>query len=66
MQLNSNNARSGGGEGASYRPRSGTHVENKVTGNNAGVCDDAARPATIELMPPPPWPAVGGHRGPSP
>jgi hypothetical protein len=53
-------------ERASYRPSSRTDVENKVTGNDASVCDDAARPTTIELTPPPPWPADRGHGGPSP
>ena len=62
MQLNRNNERAGRGERASSR----TDVENKVTGNDASVCDDAARPTTIELMPPPPWPADRGHGGPSP
>jgi hypothetical protein len=66
MQLNRNNARSGGDEGASYRSGSRTDIENKVTGNDASVCDDAARPSTIELMPPPPWPADRGHGAPSP
>ena len=65
MALNRNNARTGRGESASYRSNSRTDVENKVTGNDAGVCDDAARPTTIELMPPPPWPADRGHGGPS-
>jgi hypothetical protein len=66
MQLNRHNARTGGDEGASYRSCSGTNVDNKVTGNDPSVCDDAARPLTIELMPPPPWPAYRGHGGPSP
>jgi hypothetical protein len=66
MQLHGNNARTGGDEGARYRSCSGADVENKVTGNDASVCDDAARPLIIELMPPPPWPAYGGHGGPSP
>jgi hypothetical protein len=65
MQFNGNNARTGGGEGASYRSSSCTDIEHKVTGNDASVCDDAARPSAIELMPPPPRPANGGH-GPSP
>ena len=66
MQINRNNVRSSRGERASYRASSRTDVENKVTGNDASVCDDAARPTTIELMPPPPWPADRGHGGPSP
>jgi hypothetical protein len=66
MQLNRNNARTGRDERASYRSGSRTDVENKVTGNDASVCDDAARPTTIELMPPRPWPADRGHGGPSP
>jgi hypothetical protein len=65
MQLDGHNARTGRNERASYRTSSCTDVENKVTGNDASVCHDAARPTTIELMPPPPWPADGGH-GPSP
>jgi hypothetical protein len=65
MQLIRNNARTGRDERASYRSSSRTDVENKVTGNDASVCDDAARPTTIELMPPPPWPADRGHGGPS-
>jgi hypothetical protein len=66
MQLNRNNARTGGDERASYRSSSRTDVENKVTRNDASVCDEATRPTTIELMPPPPWPADRGHGGPSP
>jgi hypothetical protein len=66
MQLNRNNARTGRDERASYRSSSRTDVENKVTGNDASVCDDAARPTTIELMPPPSWPADRVHGGPSP
>lgn len=66
MQLNRNNARTGRDERASYRSNPRTDVENKVTGNDVSVCDDAARPTTIELMPPPPWPADRGHDGPSP
>ena len=66
MQLNRNNARTGRDERAGYRSSSRTDVENKVTGNDASVCDDAARPTTIELMPPPPWHADRGHGGPSP
>jgi hypothetical protein len=66
MQLNRNNARTGRDERASYCSSSRTDVENKVTGNDAIVCDDAGRPTTIELMPPPPWPADRGHSGPSP
>ena len=66
MQLDRNNARTGCDERASYRPCSRTDVEDKITGNDASVCDDAARPTTIELMPPPPWPADRGHGGPSP
>lgn len=66
MQLNGNNAGTGGGEGASHRSSARTDVEHKVTGNDASICDDAARPTTIELMPPPPWPADRGHDGPSP
>jgi hypothetical protein len=54
MQLNRNNARTGRGERASYRSSSRTDVENKVTGNDASVSDDAACPTTIELMPSPP------------
>jgi hypothetical protein len=66
MQLNRDNARTGRGERTSYRSSPRTDVEDKVTGNDASVCDDAARPTTIELMPPPPWPADRGHGGPSP
>ena len=66
VQLNRDNARTGRDERTSYRSSSRTDVENKVTGNDAGVCDDAARPTTIELMPPPRWPADRGHGGPSP
>lgn len=66
MQLNRNNACTRRGEGASYRASSRTDVENEVTRNDASVCDDAARPTTIELMPPPPWPADRGHGRPSP
>jgi len=66
MQLDCNNARTGGDERAGYRSCSRTDVENKVTGDYASVCDEAARPTTIELMPPPPWPADRGHGGPSP
>jgi hypothetical protein len=66
MQLNRHNARTGRDEGASYRSGSRTDIENEVTGNHASVCDDAAGPTTIELMPPPPWPADRGHGGPSP
>ena len=56
MQLNRYNAGAGSDESASYRSGSRTDVDNKVTGNDASVCDDAERPTTIELMPPPPWP----------
>jgi hypothetical protein len=66
MQLNRNNARTGRDERASDRSSPRTDVENKVTGNDASVCDDAARPTTIELMPPPPRPADRGHGEPSP
>lgn len=66
MQLNRNNSCTGRDESASYRSSSRADVENKVTGNDASVCDDAACPTTIELMPPPPWPADRGHGGPSP
>jgi hypothetical protein len=66
MQLNRNNGRTGGDERARYRSGSRTDIENKVTGYYASVCDDAARPTTIELMPPPPWPTDRGHGGPSP
>lgn len=66
MQLDRDDARSDGGERAGYRSAPRTDVENKVTGNDASVCDDAAGPTTIELMPPPPWPADRGHGGPSP
>ena len=66
MQLNRNNPRSRSGECASYRSSSRTDVEDEVTGDDASVCDDAVRPTTIELMPPPPWPADRGHGGPSP
>jgi hypothetical protein len=66
MQLNRNDERAGRDERASYRSSSGTDVENKVSGSDTSVCDDAARPAAIELMPAPPWPADGGHGGPSP
>jgi hypothetical protein len=54
MQLNGDNVRAGRDEGASYRSSSRTDVEDKVTGHDASVCDNAARPTTIELMPPPP------------
>lgn len=64
MQLNRNNVRTGCDQRASYRSSSRTDVEDKLTGNDTSVCDDAARPTTIELMPPPPWPAVRGHGGP--
>ena len=53
-QLDRNDARVGSDKRASYRFSSRTDVENKVTRNDASVCDDAARPTTIELMPPPP------------
>jgi hypothetical protein len=66
MQLNRHNARTRRHERASYRSSSRTDVENKVTGNDASVCNDAARPTTIELMPPPPWAADRGHGRPSP
>jgi hypothetical protein len=66
MQLNRGNGRHGRGRRASYRSSSCTDIENKVTGNNASVCNDPARPTTIELMPPPPWPADRRHGGPSP
>jgi hypothetical protein len=66
MQLDRDNARAGRDESASYRSSSRTDVENKVTGNHPSICDDAARRASIELMPPPPWPADRGHGGPSP
>jgi hypothetical protein len=66
MQLDRINARTGRDERASYRSSCRTDVENKVTGNDASVCDDAARPTTMALMPPPPWPADRRHGGPSP
>jgi hypothetical protein len=66
MELNGNDARTGLDECASYRPSSRTDIENKVTGDDASVCDEAASPTTIELVPPPPWPADRGHGGPSP
>jgi hypothetical protein len=66
MQLDRNNARTGRDECASYRTRSRTDVEDEITGNDTSVCDDAARPTTIELMPPPPRSADRGHDGPSP
>ena len=44
MQLNRNNARTGGDERTSYRSSSRTDVENKVTGNDASVCDEAGAP----------------------
>jgi hypothetical protein len=66
MQLNGDHPCTGGDERVGYRSSSRTDIENKVTGNHAGVDDEAARPTTIELMPPPPWPAEGGHGGPSP
>ena len=44
MQFNRNDARTGGDERASYRSSSRTDVENKVTGNDAGVCDEAGAP----------------------
>jgi hypothetical protein len=66
MQLDRHDVRASGDESASYRTGSRTDVENQVTGNDASVCHDAARPTTIELMPPPPWPADCGHGGPSP
>jgi hypothetical protein len=66
MQFNRNNVRAGRDECTGYRSSSRPDVENKVTGNDASVCDDAAGPTTIELMPPPPWPADRGHGGPSP
>jgi hypothetical protein len=66
MQPNRDHAHAGRDERARYRSSSGTDVENKVSGSDASVCDDAARPTAIELMPPPPWPADYGHGGPSP
>jgi hypothetical protein len=66
VQLDRDYARTSGGERASYRSSSRSDVKNQVTGNDAGVSDDAARPTTIELMPPPPWPADRGHGGSSP
>jgi hypothetical protein len=66
MQLNGDDARAGRDERPGYGAGSGTNVENKVSRNDAGVRDDPARPTAIELMPPPPWPAGGGHDGPSP
>jgi len=66
MQLNRNNTRTGRDKRAGYRSSSRSDVENKVIGNDASVFDDAAHPSTIELMPPPPWPADRGHGEPSP
>jgi hypothetical protein len=66
MQLNRDDARPGRDERSSYRSSSGTDVENQVSRGDASVCDDAMRPTAIELMPPPSWPADGGHGGPSP
>lgn len=66
MQLNGHNPRVGRDERTSDRSSSGTDVENEVTGNDASVGNDAACPTTIELVPPPPWPADGGHGEPSP
>ena len=66
MQFNGNDARAGRDERVSQRSGSGTDDEDEVSGSDAGVCDEAARPTAIELMPPPPWPADRGHGGPSP
>jgi hypothetical protein len=66
MQLNRNDTPAGRDERASYRASSGTHVEDKVSGSAASVCDEAAGPTVIELMAAPPRPADGGHGGSSP
>jgi hypothetical protein len=47
MQLYRDNVGTGRDERSSNRSSSRTDVENKVTGNNASVCDDTARPTTI-------------------
>ena len=43
---------------AGDRSGSGTDVEDKVTWDDVGVGDESFGPATIELMPPPPWRGV--------
>jgi len=66
VQLERHNPRTGGHERAGDRSGSGTDVEDKVTWDDAGVGDESFRPATIELVPPPPRRAARGHGGPSP
>jgi hypothetical protein len=66
MQLNRDNVCVRRDERLGYWSSSRPDVENKITGKYASISNEAARPATIELMPPPPWPANRGHGGPSP
>jgi hypothetical protein len=50
MRLNSHNARTGRDERAGYRSGSRTDIENEVTGNDAGPCNEAARKRLSNML----------------